>query len=93
MRLTGVAEIGLRHYFFKEGWGTGTGKLAWLRPGFSSFGLAWSGRSDDPLTPPWKGDSRFGAFVGWGQMKIAWLGGEDNRVLVTQQFQIIPWVF
>ena len=93
MRLTGVAEIGLRQYFFRQAWGTGTGTWAWLRPGYSSYGLAWAGRSDDPLRPPWQGSSRFGAFVGWGQLKVAWLGGAGQRVLVTQQIQLIPWVF
>lgn len=93
MRLAGVAEIGLRHYFFGEAWGTGSGKWAWVRPRYSSYGLAWAGRSDDPLTPPWQGASRFGAFVGWGEIKVAWLGGDDQRLLVTQQIQLIPWVF
>lgn len=93
MRLAGVAEIGLRHYFFSEAWGTGSGRWAWLRPGYSSYGLAWAGRSDDPMTPPWQGSSRFGAFLGWGQIKVAWLGGADQRLLVTQQLQLIPWVF
>jgi hypothetical protein len=93
MQLTGVAEIGLRHYFFGEAWGTGTGKWAWVRPRYSSYGLAWAGRSDDPLTPPWQGSSRYGAFFGWGEIKVAWLGGDDRRLLVTQQIQLIPWVF
>ena len=93
MRLTGVAEVGLRHYFFGQAWGSGTGKWAWVRPRYSSYGLAWAGRSDDPLTPPWQGSSRFGAFVGWGAIKVAWLGGADQRLLVTQQIQLIPWVF
>lgn len=94
MRLIGVAEIGLRQYFFKQGWGDGSGRLAWLKPGYMSYGVAWSSRSDDPLTPPWRGQSkRFGAFVGWGSLKVAWLGGKDQRILVTQQFQLMPWVF
>ena len=93
MRLVGVAEIGLRNYFFRAGWGTDAGRLAFLRPGYSSFGLAWAGGSDDPLRPPWQGSSRVGAFFGWGEIKVAWLAGTNQRVLVTQQFQLIPWVF
>lgn len=93
MRLIGVAEVGLRHYIFASGWGTGAGRWAWLRPGYSSYGLAWAGGSDDPLTPPWKGSSRVGAFVGWGEIKVAWLATGDQRILVTQQLQLIPWVF
>jgi hypothetical protein len=93
MRLVGVGEVGLRQYFFRQGWGTGSGRLAWLRPGYASYGMAVTGGSDDPLRPPWQGSPRFGAFFGWGVLKAAWTGGHDQRFLVTQQFQLIPWVF
>jgi hypothetical protein len=93
MRVMGVAEIGLRTYIFKKGWGKSGGRWAWLRPGYTSYGVAWTSNSDDPMRPPWQGDSRFGAFFGWGEMKMAWIVGDDRRFLVTQQFQIVPWVF
>jgi hypothetical protein len=92
MRVVGVAEVGLRQYIFKENWG-GTGRFAFLRPGYLSYGMAVSGRDDDPMRPPWQGASRFGAFFGWGAMKVAWLGGDDQRVLITQQFQLLPFIF
>jgi len=93
VRIVGVAEIGLRQYIFKPGWGKQTGRWAWLKPSYTSYGVAWSGRSDDPMRPPWQGASRAGAFFGWGEMKVAWLAGDDQRILVTQQFQLIPWAF
>jgi hypothetical protein len=93
MRLIGVAEIGIRQYIFAQGWGTGSGRWAWLKPGFASYGLAWAGASDDPLTPPWQGASRVGGFFSWGDIKVAVLTGDDARFLVTQQIQLIPWVF
>lgn len=93
MRLVGVAELGLRHYIFKQGWGAGSGTSAWLRPGYLSYGVAWAGPSDDPLSPPWKGSSRVGAYFGWGKIKVAWLASDDHRLLVTQQIQLVPWVF
>lgn len=93
MRLIGVAEIGLRHYIFSPGWGNSSGRWAWVKPGYASYGVAWAGASDDPLTPPWQGAARVGAFFGWGDIKAAWLLGDDRRFLVTQQFQLIPWVF
>jgi len=94
MRLVSAAEFGLRRYFFRDSWGTGSGRLAWLRPGFMSLGVAVASASDDPLTSPFQGQARVGPFFGWGDMKIAvLLTGSNRRVLVTQQFQIVPWVF
>lgn len=92
-RLVSVLEAGLRQYFFGDKWGRRSGKWSWLRPAYTSYGLAVSSGSDDPLRAPWEGDARFGAFFGWGKLKLAWLAGDDQRVLVTQQFQLVPWVF
>lgn len=92
MRIVGVAETGLRRYVFAESWG-GSGVRGWLKPAYISGGLAISGRTDDPLTSPLQGRSRFGAFFGWGELKVAYLFGDDKRLLVTQQIQIIPLLF
>ena len=92
-RMVGAFEGGLRWYFFGEKWGSGAGRLQFLRPAYSSFGLAVTSGSDEPLRTPWDGDSRYGIFFGWGQIKAAWLPGENQQFLVTQQFQMIPWVF
>lgn len=92
-RMIGVTEVGLRRYIFANGWGARTGRFAWLKPAYTSFGVAIAGRSDEPMTAPWQGASRFGAFVGWGAIKVAYLAGDDQRLLVTQQFQLVPWVF
>lgn len=94
MRLVSAAEVGLRRYFFNEAWGSSSGRLAWLRPSYMSFGVALSGASDDPLTSPFQGESRVGPFFSWGDIKMAYLvTGPDKRFLITQQFQVIPWVF
>ena len=45
------------------------------------------------MTAPWRGKSRYGVFLGWGELKVAYLAGTDQRLLVTQQFQLVPWVF
>lgn len=92
-RVIGVAEVGLRHYFFGERWGRQKGRLAWLKPAYASYGVALSGNSDAPMTPPWQGATRVGAFFGWGALKVAYVGGEGKRLLVTQQLQFLPWVF
>lgn len=86
-----VAEAGLRSYIWKKGWGGKEGGV-W-RPGYVSFGLSVAGEQDGVFVSPLKGDSRYGAFFGWGEAKIAFLGGEHKRVLLTRQFQAIPWVF
>ena len=93
LRLIGVAEIGLRQDIFKNGWGFGTGRFAFIKPGYLLYGAAWAGRSDEPMQPPWEGASQVGAFFGWGSLKVAVLGGADKRFLITQQFQLVPWVF
>jgi hypothetical protein len=90
MRVVSVAELGLRRYIFKDGWGGG-GRLGFIRPRYLSAGMSLSGETDEPLS--FRGDTRFGAFFGWGELKVAYLGGANKRVLFTQQFQIIPWVF
>ncbi|MGE0814980.1 MAG: hypothetical protein AB7O28_04440 [Vicinamibacterales bacterium] len=92
-RMVGVAEIGLRRYIFAQGWGSGKGRFAWLKPAYTSFGLAWTAGTDDAMRPPWGGDSRLGMFLGWGALKVAYVAGHDQRLLVTQQFQLVPWVF
>jgi len=92
LRLIGVAEIGLRQYIFNNGWGGGTGRFAFLKPGYLSYGGAWASRSDEPMRPPWEGASQVGGFFGWGSIKVAVLGGANRRLLITQQFQLVPWV-
>lgn len=92
-RVVSVAELGLRSYLFGKQWG-GTGRLgALIRPRYISGGLAVSGESDQPLSSPFQGTARYGAFFGWGELKVAYLAGDNQRLLFTQQIQIIPWVF
>lgn len=86
-----VAEVGMRSYIWKRGWGGKEGGV-W-RPGYISFGVAVAGARDGVFVSPLQGDSRYGAFLGWGEAKVAFLGGDRKRVLVTRQFQAIPWVF
>jgi hypothetical protein len=86
-----VAELGLRSYLWKRGWGGSTGSV--LRPGYLSYGLAIAGERDGAFVSPIAGERRLGAFVGWGQLKIAVIGGSEPRVLFTRQMQIVPWVF
>jgi hypothetical protein len=92
-RIIGVAEFGLRNYIFTKGWGTGTGRTAWLKPRYLSYGVAVAGESDEPMRSPFEGRARVGGFFGWGELKVAFVMRGDKRLLVTQQLQIIPLVF
>jgi hypothetical protein len=91
-RMASVGEFGLRAYFFGESWGR-SGASGLLRPAFATFGLAVTSERDSPLRWPWKGDARVGAFVGWGEIKVAYVAGPNSRLLVSRQFQIVPLVF
>lgn len=91
-RFVSVGEFGLRVYFFGETWGR-DGLAGVLRPSFMTFGMAVAGESDGALKWPWQGSARLGGFVSWGQMKVAYVAGDEQRLLVTRQFQIVPWAF
>lgn len=86
-----VAEVGARAYIWKPGWGGKRGGV--LRPAYISFGVVVAGGRDGALASPLKGASRFGAFAGWGDAKIAVVGGQNARLLVTRTFHIVPWAF
>jgi hypothetical protein len=92
-RLVSVAEFGLRTYIFAAGWGTGRGRLSWLKPRYLSYGMSVAGQPDEPMQSPLAGNARIGGFFGWGELKAAFLLRGEKRLLVTQQVQIIPWVF
>lgn len=86
-----VAEVGVRTYVWQQGWGGDQGGV--LRPGYISFGMVVAGERDGAMMSPFKGSSRFGAFFGWGDAKIALIGGQDARLLVTRTFHVVPWAF
>jgi len=87
-RAIAVAELGLRRYLWNKDFGN-----SFLKPAYLSLGLAVAGERDAVLASPLRGDPRFGAFFGWGEAKIAWVGGSEKRVMFTRQMQLVPWVF
>jgi hypothetical protein len=95
-QLASIFEAGLRCYIFKRGWG-GTGILdRFLKPAYVTAGLAVGGREDGFLRWPFDGDSRYGAFASWGDIKVAVIGFNEwdrSRVLISRQFQFIPYLF
>ena len=91
-QVVAASEFGVRHYNFGDGWGSG-GFGGFLKPGHWSAGMVVAGEKDGPLVWPWSGDSRTGAFVAWGDVKVAYVGGSNSRWLVSKQFQILPLTF
>ena len=87
-RAVSVGELGLRRYLWNKGFGSGL-----LKPGYLSLGVAVAGERDGAMASPLQGTSRVGAFFGWGEAKIAYVGGKEKRVLITRQIQLVPWVF
>ena len=90
--MVSAAEFGLRCYFFARGWGQG-GWMGYLKPNHVSAGVLVAGSDDGPLVSPWEGEERVGAFLAWGGLKVGWVGGDDERVLASREFQVVPWVF
>lgn len=91
-QMVSVSEFGLRRYFFGAHWGA-AGWKGLLRPAFLTFGVAVAGEEDGALKWPWKGDARLGGFFSWGELKVAYVVGDDQRFMVSRQFQLVPWAF
>ena len=87
-----ASEFGLRHYMFGSDWGA-TGWRGLLRPAYISAGLIIASNRTGALVAPWDGSSRSGAFVGWGETKVAWVPGRTGALLITRQVQFIPFAF
>ena len=87
-----ASEFGLRHYMFGSDWGA-TGWRGLLRPAYISAGLIVANNRTGALVAPWDGSSRSGAFLGWGETKVAWVPGRSGALLITRQVQFIPFAF
>ncbi len=94
--LTSVFECGFRYYVFKPGWG-GEGILdRMIKPAYMTFGGLLGTRDDGFLRLPGYHGARWGVFGSWGDMKLAWQGWNDldhSQLLVSRQFQFIPYLF
>lgn len=87
-----ASEFGIRHYMFGSDWGA-TGWRGLLRPAYVSAGLLVASNRAGALVAPWDGSSRSGAFIGWGETKVAWVPGRTGALLITRQVQFIPFAF
>lgn len=91
MHAVTALEVGVRVYNWRANWGGAQGGA--LRPAYWSLGGVVAGERDGAFTSPLKGASRFGAFLGWGDNKIAVIGGRTPQVLYARQFHLVPWGF
>jgi hypothetical protein len=57
------------------------------------LGALIAGERDGIFRNPFEGKERFGIFITWSDITLAYLFGSDNRFLVSKQFQLIPFIF
>ncbi|MCK4511002.1 hypothetical protein KAW64_04645 [bacterium] len=91
--LISTAGFGIRYYLFGDGWGEEEGLAGMLKPGYFSLGVLVAPEEDGALLWPWQGESRIGGFATWGNLKVAYIGGDEDRYMVSREFEAIPWLF
>jgi len=92
LQAVSASEFGLRWYMFGERFGA-EGLKGLLFPSYWSAGALVVSDRNGALVWPWDGRTRTGAFVSWGAIKIAHVGGRQGEWIVSRQMQIIPFVF
>lgn len=90
--LVAAGEIGLRRYMFGRGWGK-RGFIGYIKPNHVSAGLYMGSTETGPLAWPWRDSPNYGAFMGWGGLKVAYTLEEENRLLISREFHVVPWLF
>ncbi len=91
--LISTAGFGIRYYLLGDGWGEEDGFTGFLKPGYFSLGVLVAPEEDGVLVWPWQGEERLGGFFTWGELKLAYVGGDEDRFMVSREFQTIPWLF
>lgn len=87
-----ATEFGVRHYLFGPSWGQ-TGWRGIIRPAYMSAGLLVASNRSNSLAWPWDRQSRPGAFLGWGEVKVGWVPGRTGSVMIARQVQFVPFAF
>ncbi len=91
--LISTAGFGIRYYLLGDGWGEEDGLTGFLKPGYFSLGVLIVPEEDGALVWPWWGEERLGGFFTWGELKLAYVGGDEDRFMVGRELQMIPWLF
>ncbi|MBI5805147.1 hypothetical protein HZA73_03795 [candidate division TA06 bacterium] len=85
-------EIGLRCYFFGGSWGQ-QGCKGILKPGYATAGLLITGEARGFFKWPLRGKESYGIFASWGGLKAGYIPGGNYRILLSRQFQLVPYLF
>lgn len=89
-----AAEFGVRIY----NWGFDPdpdGVRQALTPRYWTVALAAASDRDGALRVPWSTGTRYGPLVSWGDFKVVYLHGKDEkwRLMVSRQIQLLPHLF
>lgn len=87
-----TSEFGVRFYLFGDGFGK-TGTAGLLKPSYWSVGVVTVSDRNGALVWPWQGAEQTGAFVSWGDVKVAYVTRMRGEWLFSKQFQVVPFVF
>ncbi len=91
--IVSALEIGVRYYFLGEGWGEEGFWKGIAKPGFATAGLLVTGEEAGFFKSPLKGKESYGLFLSWGGLKAGYIVGDNSRILLSRQFQVVPYLF
>jgi len=91
--IVSALEIGVRYYFLGEGWGEEGFWNGIAKPGFATAGLLVTGEEAGFFKSPLKGKESYGLFLSWGGLKAGYIVGDNSRILLSRQFQVVPYLF
>lgn len=86
-------QLGLRHYNFGAGWGSGSTLRQLVRPRYWSVGALMIGPEGRALREINLDGSDVGAFIGWGTLRAGWVFGERGRIVLGSDKLILPHLF
>ena len=87
-----TSEFGFRRYMFGSRFGK-SGFAGVVFPSYWSIGVLTASSENGALVWPWRGRDRSGAWFGWGAIKIGYIDRDGGSLLVSKQFQAVPFVF
>jgi hypothetical protein len=87
-----ASELGVRRYLFGERFGA-TGFMGLFRPSYWSIGMLTASDRNGALVWPWEGRERRGVYGSWGSLKVGYIQGRRGEILLSKQFQAVPFLF
>ncbi len=90
-KLVTNGRLGLRYYFFFDGWGGSDRIGQYLKPAYMSLGLITTG-PDGQVGRVWGHGYHAGPFLGWGDFFAGYLIDPRRRIIAGVQKTLIPGV-